>query len=60
METPKEEIIMTKHGFWKVNIELIVEGEKVGWYDLDKATREHIAESIKEGYNGGEILIEED
>ena len=51
---------MTKHGWWKVNFELIVDGEKVGWYELDKETREHIAESIKEGYNGGEILIEED
>lgn len=51
---------MKKTGWWKVNIELTVEGEKVGWYDLDAATREHIAECIKEGYNGGEITIEED
>lgn len=51
---------MTKTGWWNVKFELTLDGEKVGWDDLDEATQEHIADMIKEGYNGGEIVVEED
>lgn len=51
---------MTKTGWWHVRFDLIVDGEKVYWDDLDEATQEHIIECIKEGYSNGEIVIEED
>ncbi len=49
-----------KTGWWSVSFELTLEGEAVRWDDLDEATLEHIAECIKEGYCGGEIVIEEE
>lgn len=51
---------MTKTGWWSVKFELTLEGEIVRWDDLDEATQEHIAEKIREGYCGGEIVIEND
>ena len=51
---------MMKTGWWNVKFDLTLEGEEVCWEDLDECTQEHIAEMIKEGYNGGEIVIEED
>ena len=51
---------MTKTGWWNVKFELTLDGEEVRWDDLDEATQEHIADCIKEGYTGGEIVIEED
>lgn len=51
---------MTKLGWWNVKFDLTLDGKKVRWDDLDECTQEHIAEMIKEGYNGGEIVIEED
>lgn len=51
---------MMKTGWWSVKFELTLEGESVRWDDLDEATQEHIAEKIKEGYCGGEIVIEDD
>lgn len=51
---------MTKLGWWNVKFDLTLDGEEVRWEDLDECTQEHIAEMIKEGYTGGEIVIEED
>ena len=51
---------MTKTGWWAVKFELTLEGKDVLWDSLDEATQEHIAERIKEGYCGGEIVIETD
>lgn len=51
---------MMKTGWWSVKFELTLDGEDVLWDSLDEATQEHIAECIKEGYMGGEIVIEED
>lgn len=51
---------MMKTGWWEVKFELTLEGEEVRWDDLDECTQEHIAEMIKEGYLGGEIVIEDD
>ena len=51
---------MTKTGWWKVKFDLTLEGEDILWDSLDEATQEHIAECIKKGYCGGEIVIEED
>lgn len=51
---------MTKLGWWNVKFDLTLDGEEVRWEDLDECTQEHIAECIKEGYNGGEIVIEDD
>lgn len=51
---------MTKLGWWNVKFDLTLDGKEVRWDDLDECTQEHIAEMIKEGYNGGEIVIEED
>lgn len=48
-----------KTGWWSVNFDLTLEGEDVLWESLDEATQEHIAECIKEGYCGGEIVMEE-
>ena len=50
---------MTKYGWWNVKFELTLEGAEVRWEDLDECTQEHIAEMIKEGYNGGEIVMED-
>lgn len=49
---------MAKNGWWGVNFELTLNGEKVYWDDLDEATQEHIIECIKDGYYGGEIIVE--
>lgn len=49
---------MTKTGWWQVTFDLTLEGETVRWDDLDDATQEHIANRIKEGYHGGEIVME--
>ena len=51
---------MTKTGWWSVKFELTLEGESVRWDDLDEATQEHIADCIKDGYCGGEIVMEDD
>ena len=51
---------MTKTGWWHITFDLTLEGESVRWDDLDDTTQEHIAECIKEGYCGGEIVIEPD
>ena len=51
---------MMKTGWWSVKFELTLDGEDVLWDDLDEVTQEHIAECIKEGYCGGEIVIEDD
>lgn len=51
---------MTKLGWWNVSFELTLDGKEIRWEDLDECTQEHIAEMIKDGYNGGEIVIEED
>ena len=51
---------MMKTGWWEVKFELTLEGKEVRWDDLDECTQEHIAEMIKEGYVGGEIVIEDD
>lgn len=49
---------MMKTGWWTVKFELTLEGEDVLWDNLSEATQEHIAERIKEGYCGGEIVEE--
>jgi len=49
----------TKRGWWKVNFEITLEGKDVRFFDLDEATQEHIAERIKDGFVGGEIIEEE-
>lgn len=54
-----EDIMMNKLGWWNVKFDLTLDGEGVRWEDLDECTQEHIAEMIKEGYNSGEIVIEE-
>lgn len=54
-----EDIMMNKLGWWNVKFDLTLDGEEVRWEDLDECTQEHIAEMIKEGYNSGEIVIEE-
>lgn len=51
---------MMKTGWWSINFELTLDGEKVFWDDLDEVTQEHIAECIKEGYMCGEIIVEGD
>ena len=51
---------MIKFGWWNVKFDLTIEGEEVRWDDLDECTQEHIADMIKDGYNGGEIVIEDD
>lgn len=51
---------MIKYGWWNVKFELTLEGEEVFWDDLDEATQKHIADCIKEGYRGGEIVMEDD
>ena len=45
---------MTKHGWWKVNFEINLDGKKVYFKDLSEATQEHILESIKRGCRQGE------
>jgi hypothetical protein len=50
---------MMKTGWWQVKFDLTLDGEDVRWDDLDEATQEHIAECIKDGYCGGEIVIED-
>lgn len=54
-----EDIMMNKLGWWNVKFDLTLDGEEIRWEDLDECTQEHIAEMIKEGYNNGEIVIEE-
>lgn len=54
-----EDIMMNKLGWWNVKFDLTLDGEEIRWEDLDECTQEHIAEMIKEGYNSGEIVIEE-
>lgn len=49
---------MEKYGWWSVNFDLTLEGEEVRFSDLSEATQEHIADMIKEGYYGGEIVEE--
>lgn len=51
---------MTLTGWWNVKFDLTLEGKVVRWEDLDECTQEHIADMIKEGFNGGEICIETD
>ncbi len=51
---------MTKTGWWNVKFDLTLEGKEIRWEDLDECSQEHIAEMIKEGFNGGEIVIEDD
>ena len=52
-----------KTGWWKVNFDIsLFEGEEhkkeegVPFEDLSEATREHIINSIKDGYTHGEIV----
>jgi len=42
-------------GWWKANFELILEGRKISFSDLSEISKEHIADSIKQGYTQGEI-----
>lgn len=51
---------MTKYGWWQVTFDLTLEGETVRFADLSECTQEHIAELIKQGYWGGEIVEETD
>ena len=51
---------MTKLGWWNVKFDLTLDGKEVRWEDLDEATQEHIAECIKDGYCGGEIVMKDD
>ncbi len=49
---------MTIYGWWEINLGLIVNNKRIRFADLDKATRERIAERIKNGYCSGDIVIE--
>lgn len=51
---------MMKTVWWNVKFDLTLDDEEVRWEDLDECTQERIAECIKEGYAGGEIVIEVD
>ncbi len=51
---------MMKTGWWVVKFDLTLDGENVRFEDLSEVTQEHIAEMIKEGYLGGEIVEESD
>ena len=51
---------MMKTGFWSVEFQITLEGQKIRWDDLSEATQEYIAEKIKEGYCSGEVVEEED
>lgn len=51
---------MMKTGWWGVKFELTLEGEDVRFEDLSEVSQQHIAESILEGYYGGEIVEESD
>lgn len=49
----------TKTGWWSVEFDLTLDGEKVRWEDLSMDTQAHILESIDGGYWQGEIIEEE-
>ena len=51
---------MMKTGWWSIKFDLTLEGESVRFEDLSEITQEHIADCIREGYIGGEIVEEED
>ena len=51
---------MTRTGWWSVKFVLTLDGKDVRWSDLDETSQEHISNCIKEGYCGGEIIIEDD
>jgi hypothetical protein len=44
-----------KTGWWKINFDLNIEGEKVTWDDLSDTTQEHILRQVAQGYINGEI-----
>lgn len=49
---------MIKTGWWSVKFDLTLDGEEVRFSDLSEVSQEHIANCIKDGYLGGEIVEE--
>ena len=50
---------MMKTGWWSVDFTLTLDGEEVSFDELSDNSRQHIIDCLKEGYEQGE-LIEED
>jgi hypothetical protein len=49
-----------KTGWWRVKIELTLEGKEILWRDLSDLTREHIVQSLMDDCYQGEIVEKED
>ena len=51
---------MMKTGWWSVDFTLTLEGEEVRFDDLSDNSRQHIIDCLKEGYEQGELIEEDD